>query len=836
MKDEIANSFGDELINLMEADDWTNESLAEEINVSTDSISLWRNNKSLPSPPNYARLLDEIGLDRDRDADTEQISRLDHLLAEARAKKRTPSEFLGDTNRFPSSAPSPIVREKVDKLLDAEILSNDPKIVVIHAPGGSGKTTSVRNWIDRREGKLRSRFDKVFLWSFYRQGQTPEFVTVDPLFEALVLFLGGTISPSDSTRAKALKCIAELRKESVLLVIDGVEAIQYPPGDELRREGRFKDDDTQDFFLQLLNVQHGACVITSRIETAFNRPASEASVVQWELPELTHPEGIALIRGSGIDGTDEELLQYVEGCQGHPLALMLVCNFIRRAYKNRLPSWSEVSLNAPNSLPGAKLAERILSGYLSWLPPAERALLSICGLFDHPIECDLVFQLTNALISETAFRFDKLHNLRWFRFHLQTLRSTLLIYEDDHDFIDTHPLIREYLGALLESEQPELWRAANRAMYALLSERREDDWQLRRIVFGCRGGLADRAFVEAYQPRFSISAGTLQRDMTVSYGAILYAVNAFFKGGSTAGLNARLQPEVQQVLLLDAISLVTALRGYADPQLPILFSTARSLTDINDAGVIRVAYAETRYFRMAGEFSASKRAYKRLFHLAEGRKDAGLEVGAFRNACAHSFYVADFAEARRLSEIGEGKKYNEDWRVDPIGFVNNPVVMLAGYGSLASAMLDDWEAATMARERMRAAVARSGDPHSAAIALFIETMLCDLGLETNRLDETAQRFEQLAAAGELTQWLIAANILRAYAADAPAADFTRLISRWNETGARLFLPYWNAMAADSARKIGEAQAAVEFAARGLDIAHQTGETWANPRLQAHLET
>lgn len=833
-------TFGEALVRLMQRGagtrgaKWTIEALASEIDVSPDTIGLWRNNNTLPRSANYTSMLRALGLDRDRGEDAAEISLLDDLLAKARKSGRPETAFLHVATKFPVTLDRPIAREDVNIFLKKAIFSDGMRLIVIRAPGGAGKSIAVRSWVDQREKDLRERFAKIFLWSFYRQGQTPEFVTIDPLFDTLAPFLGGALRSSDSARAKALVCLERLQREPVLLVIDGVEALQYPPGDELRREGRFKDDDAQDFFSQLAELEQGACIITSRIEIAFDRSKLHERVRQWELPRLTKAEGLALVRGMGLNGSDDELVRYVEGCQGHPLALSLACTFVRRAFKDRLPSLSEISLNAPSSLPGAKLAERILAGYLAWLPPAEAALLTVCGLFVQPVESELVYRLTNALLGERAFRFDLLQNLRWFRFHLATLRSTQLVYEDEDDLIDTHPLIKEYLGTLLERNHNEMWRTANRAMYALLAEYDAPDWQLRRIVFGCRGGLAQRAFAEVYQHAFSMSAGTLKRDSEVSYGAILYALNAFFCGGSASGIDPSLESEAKQVLLLDAISLVTALRGYADQQLPLLFSAARSLHGIDDIGAIRIAYAETRYHRMAGNLAASKKGFERLFQLATVRCNLSLEVGALRNACAYSFYIGSFEEARKLSECGEAKTYVGDWRVDPIGFVNNPVVMLSGYGALASIMLNELSRAASARERMRAAVAYSGDPHSAAIAAFIETILADFGLEPDKIATYAEKFERLAAAGELTQWLIAANILRAFVTGTPSVDFARLIRRWTETGARLFLPYWDALAAESSAKHGDLASAAEFAVHGLRIAHQTGEIWINPRLQRYL--
>ena len=822
-------------LGLDQGEHWTNEALAEAVRVSVDTIGNWRSGRSLPSPANYNNLLRALKLSRDDPSHRMTIAQLDDLLLTARSqmtkREQSPLHF---GSKFPSVPDMPIERPGVSAFLDKSIFEQRLHLVVLFAAGGSGKSTAVRVWISSREAELHNEFEAIFLWSFYRQGQTPEFITIEPLFDALSEFLSVPVKPSDSTRAKARGCMKVLFSRPIQLVIDGTEALQYPPGDELGRAGRFKDDDAQEFFASFARNQKSSCIITSRINVSIGFSDYADGISSWELPQLLPEEGLALLRSVGVEGTDVELAPYVDACHGHPLSLLLAGTFICRAYRDRLPSMQEISLNAPSSLPGSKLAERILASYLSWLPPPEAALLSICGIFDQPVESKLVYRLTNSLIGEQEFRFDLLQNHLSFRFHLSTLRSTGLLYTDDEDFVDTHPLIREYLGGLLQREYQSMWHTANRALFALLSD--QEDWHsaLNRIVFGCRGEIAQRSFDEVYSARFSKSSGTLSEDSGVPYGALLYAVNSFFRNGAASSIDAALSQRSQATLLLDAIFLITALRGYADAQLPVLFARARELHSLDEADFIRISYAECRYHRMCGDLLASKSDFERLLTIAERRNDISLKVGALRNASAYYFYVGDFDKSRHFALAGEAENYQQNWKRDRIGFVNNPNVMLAGYCALASAMLGKHDEVNQAVARMHTAAAASPDSHSNAISAFIDTILADFGYTSSSLLECAKLFERLASQGEMTQWLIAANIMKAAGRAAHPSDFRKLIRRWSETGAKLFLPYWQALAADAASKRGDAKAAIEFAGLGLSVARSTGEVWTNERLNRHL--
>jgi hypothetical protein len=107
-------------------------------------------------------------------------------------------------------------------------------------------------------------------------------------------------------------------------------------------------------------------------------------------------------------------------------------------------------------------------------------------------------------------------------------------------------------------------------MYELLLDSKDDIWSIRRIVFGCRGEFVQRAFDEVYEPRFSKFKGTLSPDTTGSYSQILYALSAFFKRGSASELVPGLTRIAKRTILLDAMSYITTLRGYADQHLPTL--------------------------------------------------------------------------------------------------------------------------------------------------------------------------------------------------------------------------------------------------------------------------
>src|ERR1700688_957245 len=267
-------SFGTQLTNLMKsragtASDrkWTDEALAAQVGVEPETIANWRRSRSLPTRKNYQLLLNGFGLDRDDPRQHETIHALDDALPR---EKRQNNELHGEqfiffATAFPTTANLPIARESIETWLDKNVITRQVGLCVLTASGGSGKTTTLRNWISNKRDVLESRFQRVFLWSSYRQGQTAEFISIDAFFEALVSFLRIRSRPADNTRTKMLACLEALRQKSILIVADGVEALQYPPGEDGSKVGRFKDNDAQEFLSAVADLTTTAIIVTSRI-------------------------------------------------------------------------------------------------------------------------------------------------------------------------------------------------------------------------------------------------------------------------------------------------------------------------------------------------------------------------------------------------------------------------------------------------------------------------------------------------------------------------------------------------------------------------------------------
>ena len=124
-----------------------------------------------------------------------------------------------------------IGREQELALLDLAFAQPHTAIVSLVAWGGVGKTMLVQHWLQRlqREGWFGAR--RVYAWSFYSQGTKEDRQASEDTFLAHALEWFGvqcepTLSPWDKGRLLA----DAVARERTLLILDGIEPLQYPPG------------------------------------------------------------------------------------------------------------------------------------------------------------------------------------------------------------------------------------------------------------------------------------------------------------------------------------------------------------------------------------------------------------------------------------------------------------------------------------------------------------------------------------------------------------------------------------------------------------------------------
>jgi hypothetical protein len=201
-----------------------------------------------------------------------------------------------DLSRLRHSADKLIGRENELQRLNAAW--NDPAqhVFIIRGIGGEGKTSLVVEWTNRLAAH---NYDGAwyFDWSFYSQGTRDQTSASSDSFIAAALgFFGGDEGKSlanspTSARDKAIKLLEYIRRQRTLLVLDGLEPLQYPPGP---LAGQLRDDAMSALLKGLAQSNLGLCIVTT------HEPVADLARFQDTIaPELTrHPWPCCTLRGA----------------------------------------------------------------------------------------------------------------------------------------------------------------------------------------------------------------------------------------------------------------------------------------------------------------------------------------------------------------------------------------------------------------------------------------------------------------------------------------------------------------------------------------------------------
>lgn len=436
-------------------------------------------------------------------------------------------------------------RETELAALDAAWAKGKLNVYTLVAWGGAGKTSLVFHWVQTRFAAKEPKWpgvERYFDWSFYSQGTGENRQTSADLFIAKALEFFGDPDPTVGGPYERGERLAGLiRQHRTLLVLDGIEPLQYPPGDP--QAGRLKDPGLEALLRELAADNPGLVIVTTREHLA--NVEGHATTEEQKLDKLPKEAAVALLRDLRIEGTDEELHAAWQAAGGHALTLSLLGRYIADAYEDRdIRHYHEVKFEAADQEHQSRSAFKVMLAYERWLqsggPPRQRelAVLRLTGLFDRPMAKSCL-QALRAKPSIPGLT-DALVKLTQEQWNIAVNRlSDVDLLSVSADVIDAHPLIREYFAAQLKREQPVAFRAAHSRLFDYLCDNtpyRPDGIDGLAPLYQAvsHGGLAGRhleAFHKAYLDRIlrgTGSDGFFNRRKLGTTGADLAAVSAFF--------------------------------------------------------------------------------------------------------------------------------------------------------------------------------------------------------------------------------------------------------------------------------------------------------------------
>ncbi|MGB9273701.1 MAG: NACHT domain-containing protein, partial [Terrimicrobiaceae bacterium] len=751
---------------------------------------------------------------------------------------RKPQARLGPEKisiaRLPVTGSDIFGREEDIAFLNDAWANQDVDIVTIVAWAGVGKSTLVNHWLRGMAAQHYRSAELVFGWSFYRQGSSGGTSSADEFLDAALRWFGDPDPRIGTAWEKGERLAKLISHQRTLLVLDGLEPLQNPPGPQ---EGRLREPSLQALLRELAAFNSGLCVITTRLPIADVADHERTSAPRRDLEQLSSDAGAKLLRALGVKGGEAELRSASDEFNGHCLALTLLGSYLADAYNGDIRCRKEVSERLSHDVRQGVHARKVMESYQTWFGEGpELSVLRMLGLFDRPadenvlgvlLKSPAIPGLTESLINlSPTERRAIVARLR---------RARLLAGEDPHHLgdLDTHPLVREYFGEQLRSQRPEAWKECNqrlfnyyRALAPQLPESfREMEPLFLAVICGCNADLYHEALHEVYLPRIQRGNASFAAKVLGARGALLSALAHFFeqgRWGSPAQVSAKAQSltaEDQLFVLMQAGLYLTLTRGLGAPEARICYEHAEPLChSLNRPLLLYSGLTGQWVFSLVTEkLSATMQIAKRVYSLAQEQHDSALMIGGCRALAVTLYFLGDFEAARQYAMCGL-----QIWRS---GDVHSPVeeFIAPAVHCLVFEALSDWHFGETARCHATMAEAISlakelNDMHALALALlFWAVILGHLEGNPAEMARLASDLIELSTRQNFAFWLPAGEILRGWARSASGNTAEGIswieggIRDYRATGAMLRMPYFLALSAESlyfADRVSEALEAI----------------------------
>ena len=769
----------------------------------------------------------------------------------SRVATRKPLARLGPVKisvaRLPVTGSEVFGREEDIAFLDDAWANQHINVVTIVAWAGVGKSTLVNHWLRRMAAEQYHSAQHVFGWSFYRQGTSGDTSSADEFLDVALTWFGDPDPRLGTAWEKGERLAKLVAHRRTLLILDGLEPLQNPPGPQ---EGRLREPSLQALLRELAAFNTGLCIITTRIPVVDIADHEGTSASRLDLEHLSSDAGAKLLRALGAKGHEVDLRSASDEFNGHCLALTLLGSYLTDAYNGDIRCRKEVSERLAHDVRQGVHAQKVMESYQTWFGEGpELSVLRILGLFDRPADEEAL----GALLKPPAIRgltesLTDLSQIEWRTILAKLRRTRLLAREDPHNpgYLDTHPLVREYFGEQLRSQRTDAWKECNRRLYShyraiapqLPDSFRDMEPLFLAVICGCHAGLFLEALHEIYIPRIQRGNASFAANVLGARGAMLSVLTHFFergRWGSPAEIGVEgqsLTAEDHLYILMQAALYLTVTRGFAAPEARMCYERVESLChSLNRPLLLYSALtSQWRYSLWTDKLKATMQIAERVYSLAEEQNDARLMMGAYRVLASTLYFLGDFETARQYAMRGL-----EIWRSGGVQFqaeeVSAPAVNCLCFKALtewhfeeiASCKATMAEAIPLAREL--------NDMPALAVALYFAWHLAHFEGNRAEVERLASELIELSTRQNFALWLPIGGVLRGWARSASGDTDEGIsciedgIKDYRATGSIAMLPYFLALKAEVLHLAGRTSESLEAIREAEALGERSEERW-----------
>jgi len=344
-------------------------------------------------------------------------------MVPAGAAPKTP-EIRTSIQKLPTADPHVFGRQAELDWLEQAWSNPDTNIIQIIAPGGAGKTALMTRWYRPHLADVT-----IFGWSFYSQGtREKREATSAPFFDELLRWFDIAVPPTESPFRKVDLLVARLRRERVLLILDGLEPLQDA-------DGGLPDVLLRSLLQELAARNPGMVLVTTRVRLT-DVPDEPPQAVSRDLENLDPADGARYLSHLGVDGPGDELRAASEAYDNHALALTLLGTYLVTFCKRDVRARTDIKeLETDLTKPG-RHARTVMASYARmYKDRPELEILRALGYFVRPAEPEAL-KLVMAPVDDFTYQAA-----------LTTLYDArLVLTTDPTGELDCHPLIREHFA------------------------------------------------------------------------------------------------------------------------------------------------------------------------------------------------------------------------------------------------------------------------------------------------------------------------------------------------------------------------------------------------------
>lgn len=476
------------------------------------------------------------------DADFASVAKEVRELLDRKVTETSPSGLVPldpekiSTSRLPVTGREFFGRARELQLLDDAWADPDTNVLSLVAWGGVGKSALTNHWLRNMARDHYRGADLVFAWSFFSQGTTDRAVSADLFTDAALRWFGDSDSTNGSAWEKGERLANLIRARRVLLILDGLEPLQYPPGPQ---EGQLREQALQALLRELAASNPGLCVVSTRLAIAELEEFEGRNTRRIDLDHLSPEAGAQLLKAQGVVGDKADLEQAAVEFGGHSLALTLLGSYLSDVYGGNIRRRDQVgSLEEDERLGGH--AQRVMASYEKWLGEGpELEVLRVLGLFNRPADAASIAALrASPPIVGLTDALQQLGEPGWQRVLSKLRRAKLLAAQNPTEpgTLDTHPLVREHFGLQVRRNRAPAWREGNNRLYEHLKRTTKEFPDTiaemaplyAAVVHGCEAGKYQEALFEVYTRRIERGDTAFSTEKLGMYETELATLTRFF--------------------------------------------------------------------------------------------------------------------------------------------------------------------------------------------------------------------------------------------------------------------------------------------------------------------